>query len=46
MNKIFCENGVFFVNDLISENKMIFTYESHFIVGIEKRFCVLKMYQE
>jgi hypothetical protein len=27
MNKICCENGVFFVNDLISENKMIFTYE-------------------
>jgi hypothetical protein len=27
MNKICCENGVFFVNDLISENKMLFTYE-------------------
>ena len=24
MNKICCENGVFFVNDLISENKMFF----------------------
>ena len=24
MNKICCENGVFFVNDLISENKMLF----------------------
>ena len=27
MNKICCENGVFFVNDLISENKMLFTYK-------------------
>ena len=27
MNKICRENGVFFVNDLISENKMLFTYE-------------------
>ena len=27
MNKIWCENGVFFVNNLISENKMLFTYE-------------------
>jgi hypothetical protein len=27
MNKICCENGVFFVNDLISENKMHFTYD-------------------
>jgi hypothetical protein len=27
MNKICCENGVFFVNELISENKMLFTYE-------------------
>jgi hypothetical protein len=27
MNKICCENGVFFVNDLISENKMLFTYD-------------------
>jgi hypothetical protein len=27
INKICCENGVFFVNDLISENKMLFTYE-------------------
>ena len=27
MNKIRCENGVFFVNDLISENKMLFTYK-------------------
>jgi uncharacterized radical SAM superfamily Fe-S cluster-containing enzyme len=27
MNKICCENGVFFVNDLILENKMIFTYK-------------------
>jgi hypothetical protein len=27
MNKICCENGVFFVNDLISENKMLFTNE-------------------
>ena len=27
MNKICCENGVFFVHDLISENKMLFTYE-------------------
>jgi hypothetical protein len=27
MNKICCENGVFFVNDLISENKMICTYK-------------------
>ena len=27
MNKICCVNGVFFVNDLISENKMHFTYE-------------------
>jgi len=27
MNKICCENVVFFVNDLISENKMLFTYE-------------------
>jgi hypothetical protein len=27
MNKICCENGVFFVNDSISENKMRFTYE-------------------
>jgi hypothetical protein len=26
MNKICCENGFFFVNDLISENKMLFTY--------------------
>jgi hypothetical protein len=24
MNKICCENGVFLVNDLISENKMFF----------------------
>ena len=27
INKIRCENGVFFVNDSISENKMRFTYE-------------------
>jgi hypothetical protein len=27
MNKICFENGVFFVNDSISENKMRFTYE-------------------
>jgi hypothetical protein len=27
MNKICCENGVFFVNDLISDNKMHFTYD-------------------
>jgi hypothetical protein len=27
MNKICCKNGVFFVNDLISENKMLFTYK-------------------
>ena len=27
MNKLCCENGFFFVNDLISENKMLFTYE-------------------
>ena len=27
MNKICCENVVFFVNDLISENKMRFTSE-------------------
>jgi hypothetical protein len=26
MNKICCENGVFFVNDLISENKMFFLH--------------------
>jgi hypothetical protein len=26
-NKICCENGVFFVSNLISENKMHFTYE-------------------
>ena len=26
MNKICCENGVFFVNDLISENKMLFLH--------------------
>jgi len=34
MNKICCENCVFFVNDLISENKMLFTYEefmNHYI---------------
>ena len=27
MDNICCENGVFCVNDLISENKMLFTYE-------------------
>ena len=27
INKIRCENGVFFVKDLISENKMLFTYK-------------------
>jgi hypothetical protein len=27
MNKICYENGVFFVNDLISENKILFTYK-------------------
>ena len=31
MNKICCENGVFFVNNLISENKMLFTYEEFMI---------------
>ena len=37
MNKICCENGVFFVNDLISENKMLFTYEefkNHYNIGL------------
>jgi hypothetical protein len=27
MNKICCENDVFFVNDLIYGNKILFTYE-------------------
>jgi hypothetical protein len=27
MDNICCENGVFCVNDLISEDKMLFTYE-------------------
>ena len=27
MNKICCENVIFFVNDLISENKILFKYE-------------------
>ena len=37
MNKICYENGVFLVNDLISENKMLFTYEefkNHYNIGL------------
>jgi hypothetical protein len=37
MNKICCENVVFFVNDLISEHKMLFTYEEfkdHYNIGL------------
>jgi hypothetical protein len=47
MNKICCENGgVFFVNDLISENKMLFTYEefmNHYIIRLDfiKYFSIL-----
>ena len=47
MNKICCENGGgFFVNDLISENKMLFTYEefmNHYIIRLDfiKYFSIL-----
>jgi hypothetical protein len=34
MNKICGENGAFFVNDLISENKMLFTCEEFKIITI------------